>query len=501
MWSISDKTNPAVDPANVHPITVLCLWILDIIWYYIPAFIKRIICPIIPVNDTFSGNFMELQRKGILRFILDNFHDTQDIPYSTFRVANTVIMVVTNAVLAKKILLSSARRGSPYTRLREFFGDGIFTDTKHDNWVHQKSVTMKLLHGESLKSLSRSNYKILLSECRFNKKEIDLVKFISRTGMYMFCDIVLGVNVRILLKGLQPKIYNCLRYINGSIEPITVNKTWVKLLSKINNLLEPTCTSFEETHNKFEQDRDYVYDFISRVIDLMKLNAPASEFATEVLNTENKVEQIQLLLSMMFGNLETTSRLLTAAFYLVLKHPKYIEQIRSEVDLYDNLDYNMIMSSSSFPNLKNIIRESSRLYPPVWILSRTCQDNLQIGDYIIKKGVSILISPLLIQRSKSLWGDDAESFRPERFIGLDKGISKMFYPFIVGNGMCPADKYVELECCIFLGCLFKNFDISLVNENTLPCPKSVGTLRLLSKLPVTISKRDSNKWIKKELTI
>jgi cytochrome P450 len=285
----------------------------------------------------------------------------------------------------------------------------------------------------------------------------------------------LGVNVRNDIDGLQPRIFNILTYINNPLRvPIKYPQIFNQLYAKIDN-----------TYYNFRKDIEYVYNWISNVIKKMKKNPMNNEFTKSVLGTSDEESQKQLLLSMMFGNLETTSRLLTAMIYLLLKHPKYIDIIRNETNKYDIITYDDIMSQK-FPQTKNIFDETARLYPPVWILSRSANENIQIANHEIKKDSILLFSPLCMQRDKNFFD---EEFYPERFDEMNREKKKLLYPFLVGNGMCPADKYVEVMSIMFISCILKKYDFKLFDPNIILEPISVGTLRAFNELYLLVNER------------
>jgi cytochrome P450 len=155
------------------------------------------------------------------------------------------------------------------------------------------------------------------------------------------------------------------------------------------------------------------------------------------------------------------------------------------------------------PLLVQTIFESLRLYPPVWVLARTPSEDITVTQekegksysWLIHQGTEIFISPLILQRQKSVWGEDAEVFKPERmklakgFFKLDSEIEKIFYPFVDGAYKCPGREFAKLESMLAIAGLLRNFDIKLKNQDQLPDPISGGTFRLFSKLSVKITKR------------
>ena len=77
-----------------------------------------------------------------------------------------------------------------------------------------------------------------------------------------------------------------------------------------------------------------------------------------------------------------------------------------------------------------------------------------MGNLCIKKGTSVTYSPFLMQRRKDIWGEDAEDFRPERWLtkespgtvveAQETSLHSAFLPFNAGQRLwyvpiCVAD--------------------------------------------------------------
>lgn len=500
-WSIDNKLNPSKSSANPHFITTIGLCIMDLIYRiiinimnYIYSFIMLMLGlgtnnsliskPSIHNKYPFSKDLNELMDKGIFRFILDRVENSKNSKYITFDLCNVPVFMPIDTGIARTILYSEhAKRGRAYDKLTEFFGYGIFTSRIYDRWKNQKNITVTLLHGKTLKSISNEMYDNFVIDITkyYNKSggaPVDLVLMLSQIGLFAFCDSALGVDVRDIADELPPRINRMLAYINGGLEPFSI--------------------PFTEAYNNSKSDSKFIHEWMLTVVERMKNNINVNDnfqtniFIDEIMKIDKK-QQVELMISMVLGGHETTARLALGALYEIIKNKKYITRIREEIQNYKSennktITYDSIFSSGKFKYLHMIIQESLRLYPPVWLLSRSLTNNLDVGDnIIIKKDTMILLSPLIMQRQTSLWGDNAEVFYPERFS------EKLpdFFPFIVGKEKCPADKFAVMEAMMMIIAFFDNFDMELVDENQLPDPTSAGTFRLFTKLNVILTKRQN----------
>jgi cytochrome P450 len=92
------------------------------------------------------------------------------------------------------------------------------------------------------------------------------------------------------------------------------------------------------------------------------------------------------------------------------------------------------------------INETLRIFPPVSVNERC---SIDAGVFHPKDGspermylpakVPIVYYPILIQRRKDLWGEDAEEFKPERWLdekGQGTSDPCRFIPFHAGPRLC-----------------------------------------------------------------
>lgn len=81
------------------------------------------------------------------------------------------------------------------------------------------------------------------------------------------------------------------------------------------------------------------------------------------------------------------------------------------------------------------------------------------GDYVVPRGSNIVVPFLHIHRSKQIWGEDADEFKPERF--KEENFSKLhpfaFSPFSRGPRNCIGYKYAMMSMKVVLSHLYRNF--------------------------------------------
>jgi cytochrome P450 len=131
---------------------------------------------------------------------------------------------------------------------------------------------------------------------------------------------------------------------------------------------------------------------------------------------------------------DTTGQALTWAFYLLMQHPEAVAKIRNEIQLLlstnqgqdqdkSGLDPTLFIPAS-VPYTMAVFYETLRLYPPIPFEIRQCQEDTTLPDGTFLPKHSVLVWCLwAMQRSRETWGEDADEFRPERFLDFSSSSS------------------------------------------------------------------------------
>jgi cytochrome P450 len=108
----------------------------------------------------------------------------------------------------------------------------------------------------------------------------------------------------------------------------------------------------------------------------------------------------------------------------IITNPRVYGRLQAEVDEYiksSNLTPKSIISSTearALPYLQTVIKEGLRIWPPVTGLlpKRTPPEGDTLNGIFIPGGTDIGYCAWGVHRNKSVFGNDAELFRPERWL-------------------------------------------------------------------------------------
>jgi cytochrome P450 len=188
---------------------------------------------------------------------------------------------------------------------------------------------------------------------------------------------------------------------------------------------------------------------------------------------------------------ETTANALTWTLYLLSQSPAWRERAEAEADRA--FDPDRPASLEACFELRAVLEEALRLYPPVALLSREAIAEDQIAGQPVPAGTIVLISPYVLHRHRGLW-DNPDAFDPSRFLGERReGIDRFAYiPFGAGPRVCIGMAFSMQEGMILLANLLRAFRFDLV-EGQAVMPQQRLTLRPRGGLKMHVKSRASAK--------
>ncbi|XP_021861910.2 desmethyl-deoxy-podophyllotoxin synthase-like [Spinacia oleracea] len=242
-----------------------------------------------------------------------------------------------------------------------------------------------------------------------------------------------------------------------------MKKKFKKLVEQTNRILDPII----EEHMTKKKDRgnndndDYNEDLVDVLLKFHKDNAqPTQEFS---LSTDN----VKAVLLEVFGaGSETSSTVMEWAMSELLKNPKAMEKVQSEVrQAYQEKGTVDETTVHELKYLKHVIRETLRLHPPVPLLvPRQSMERCQISSYDLPPKTRVIINAWAIARDPKFW-PEPEKFNPNRFeecsINYKGNTNFELIPFGGGRRRCPGMTLGIANVELPLAMLLYHFDWKL----------------------------------------
>ncbi|KAL9309968.1 Alkane hydroxylase MAH1 [Arabidopsis thaliana] len=195
-----------------------------------------------------------------------------------------------------------------------------------------------------------------------------------------------------------------------------------------------------------------------------------------------------VIFSLVLAGRDTTSSVLTWFFWLLSKHPQVMAKIRHEINTkFDNEDLEKLVY------LHAALSESMRLYPPLPFNHKSpAKPDVLPSGHKVDANSKIVICIYALGRMRSVWGEDALDFKPERWISDNGGLrhepSYKFMAFNSGPRTCLGKNLALLQMKMVALEIIRNYDFKVIEGHKVePIPSIL--LRMKHGLKVTVTKK------------
>jgi len=198
------------------------------------------------------------------------------------------------------------------------------------------------------------------------------------------------------------------------------------------------------------------YDDIAAAVIAAEDGAGGRRFSREDL-----IDQLGVLF---LAGHETTASALTWAFYILAMQPGIVARIRAELsEIAGNgpLAFEHIRHLSV---IRNVFRETLRLYPPITFLPRVAAERTHIGERAVRRGALIMIAPWALHRHESYWREP-NVFDPDRFTAAREAelTPGAYIPFGYGPRVCVGAGFAAQEAALILARLVRRYDFHVAD--------------------------------------
>ncbi|KAG8627750.1 hypothetical protein KVT40_003623 [Elsinoe batatas] len=173
-----------------------------------------------------------------------------------------------------------------------------------------------------------------------------------------------------------------------------------------------------------------------------------------------------------FAGSDTTAISTRAIIYFLLKNPDCKRKLVEEIDSFRAAgklsDPALLSEANNMPYLQAVMYEALRLHPAVGMsLPRIVPDGgCTVDGVFLPAGSVIGANPWVIHRNTEVYGDDVETFRPERWMKQDTGdMMRFFFTFGSGARLCIGKNISWMEMSKLIPSLFWNFHIELAEPD------------------------------------
>ena len=366
---------------------------------------------------------------------------------------------------------------------RRIFGHGLLSSQGED-WLHKRRIIQRAFNHDYL-----PDYAATVIDCT---REL-LAGWHANGTRDIYDDmrgLALTIATRSLFKIETSEEAATVRDACKAVTEIFVSQSgplWI-----LDNILPtPNNMRFRKAIQRIDR---FIFDLISRSMTkpdkrgdvLSMLMADRDKDGTPLTLQQLRDE----LATLLFASHEAAALALTWTCYLLAQHEDVQASLAAEIrDLPGN---RTTLEASDLPALRQIRRvvlEAMRLYPPNRSVAREALNDCEIGGYLVRAGAQILMSQWVVHRDSRHFENPAE-FKPKRWTPefIQRLPKYAYFPFGGGPRVCIGQEFAMMEAVLVIAAILQNFKFVLADGQVIePCPAIL--LRPSSAIRILVNER------------
>ncbi|KAI5564396.1 hypothetical protein BDE02_14G057300 [Populus trichocarpa] len=390
----------------------------------------------------------------------------------------------------------------------DLFGKGIFA-VDGDKWRQQRKLasfefSTRVLRDFSCSVFRRNAAKLVrvVSEMAIADQIFDMQDTLMRCTLDSIFKVGFGVELN-CLEGSNKEGIEFMKAFDDSnalvyrryVDPLWKLKRYFNICSEASlkkniKIIDDFVTNLIGTKRKLQaEERLYndKEDILSRF--LVESKKDPEEMNDKYLR--------DIILNFMIAGKDTSANTLSWFFYMLCKNPLIQEKVAQEVRDVTSSQDDVVNVEEFIANITDTtleqmhylhaaLTETLRLYPAVPVDGRCAEvDDILPDGFRMKKGDGLYYMAYAMGRMPYIWGDDAEDFRPERW--LNNGIFQpespfKFIAFHAGPRICLGKDFAYRQMKILSIALLRFFRFKLADDTRKITYRTMFTLHIEGSL-------------------
>ena len=445
------------------------------------------------------GPTYKMPGKLLRQFIRDPINTLSNIALeygdiSYFKLGRELVYLINNPDYIEKVLIYDHRnfkKGKRLQTAKAVLGEGLVT-SEGDLHNRQRRLIQPIFHLKQIivYSNTMTDYATRMRDRWKDGEIVDISEEMMRLTLGIICKSVLNYDieseaqevgkalttVRKYSKRLQSPIGHVLDKIPVLPAVRGARKAKKELDSLVYQLIADRRRR-EQGYNNIGKSHDE--DLLSRLMEAQDSDSP--------INNQEKMSDKQVrdeVMTIFIAGHETTSNALTWTFYLLSQNQDIETKLHNEIDsvLGHSICNNIgrTPTADDIPKLQyteKVLRESMRLYPPVWTIGRRVENDYSVGEYTIPAGSSILMSQYVMHHNPRYYKEPYQ-FNPDRWTEEFKSRLPRFCYFPFGGGIrgCIGEPFAWIEGILIIATIAQKWSMCLLPSHRIKLDPAI-TLR------------------------
>ena len=388
-----------------------------------------------------------------------------DISY--FKLGREHVYLINNPDYIEKVLIydhHNFKKGKRLQTAKAVLGEGLVT-SEGDLHNRQRRLIQPIFHPKQIMSYSNTmtDYATRMTDRWKDGDIVDVSEEMMRLTLDIICKSVLNYDIESEARQVGKALTTVRKYSKRLQSPIGHVLDKIPVLPAVKGAreakkeLDSLMYQMIADRRRRKKEQDYNNngkshdedDLLSRLMQAQDSNSPNSN--QEQMSDKQVRDEV---MTIFIAGHETTANALAWTFYLLSQNRNVETKLHDEInsvlgDGSGNNVGNRIPTADDIPKLQyteKVLRESMRLYPPVWTIGRHVENDYFIGEYTIPAGSSILMSQYVMHHNPRYY-EEPERFNPDRWTEEFKSHLPRFSYFPFGGGIrgCIGEPFAWIE--------------------------------------------------------
>jgi sterol 14-demethylase len=381
-----------------------------------------------------------------------------------FRLADKDVVLVSGAEANEVFFRAPDEvldQAAAYPFMTPIFGKGVVFDTTPEK--RKEALKNQALRGEMMRGHATTiEHEIRRMAASWGEAgEIDLLDWFAELTIYTTSSCLIGRRFREELDGRFAQLYHDLERGTDAIayvDPYADIESFHRRDAARVALVELVQGIIDRRGAAGPVDRDE-RDLLDVLVSLRNEDGSAHFSADEITG---------MFISMMFAGHHTSSG--TAAWTLIelLRHPDVLGGVVTELDeLYSGGAEVSFQALREIPRLEAALKETLRLHPPLVLLLRLAQEDIDLAGHAVPAGTMVGASPRVSNRIAEDF-PDPDRFDPGRYVDPrqeDLAHRWTWIPFGAGRHRCVGNAFAMMQLKAIFSVILRDYEFELAQPS------------------------------------
>ncbi len=374
-----------------------------------------------------------------------------------FRLADRDVVLVSGAEANEQFFRapdSTLDQAAAYPFMTPIFGQGVVFDASPQE--RQQMLKNQALRGDMMRghaSTIEAEIRRMVADWGDAKnewREIDLLDFFAELTIYTTSACLIGRPFREELDSSFARHYHELERGTDAI-------AYVDPYADI------------ESFRRRDAARETLVALVQGIIDRRKARGAVPKEERDLLDVLISIDMSAdhitgIFISMMFAGHHTSSGTASWALIELMRHPDTMKAVVAELDeLYADGSEVSFQALRSIPSLEAALKETLRLHPPLIILMRVVQEEIELAGHRIPPGTVVAASPRVSNRLPEDF-PEPDLFDPGRYLDPrqeDLQNRWTWIPFGAGKHRCVGNAFAMMQMKAIFSVLLRDFEFQM----------------------------------------